>query len=71
MKLDYNQIVDNVVRITDIELWNKIDNSNIMEVILNLVKKFKSSDIFITYVNNMITFILDRAISDFHPFWCV
>ncbi|CAD8058588.1 unnamed protein product [Paramecium sonneborni] len=65
------EIVDNVVRITDIELWNKIDNSNIMEVILNLVKKFKSSDIFITYVNNMITFILDRAISDFHPFWCV
>lgn len=42
-----------------------------MEIILNLVKKFKNSDIFISYVNNMIIFILDRAISDFHPFWCL
>ncbi|CAD8048995.1 unnamed protein product [Paramecium primaurelia] len=65
------EIVDNLVRISDLELWNKIDKSNIMEIILNLVKKFKNSDIFISYVNNMIIFILDRAISDFHPFWCV
>ncbi|CAD8141015.1 unnamed protein product [Paramecium octaurelia] len=65
------EIVDNLVRISDIELWNKIDKSNVMEIILNLVKKFKNSDIFISYVNNMIIFILDRAISDFHPFWCV
>ncbi|CAD8057581.1 unnamed protein product [Paramecium sonneborni] len=65
------EIIDNIVRISDIELWQRIDQSNVMEVIINLVKKFNQSDIFIQYVYNMIAFILDRALSDFHPFWCL
>ncbi|CAK56286.1 unnamed protein product (macronuclear) [Paramecium tetraurelia] len=65
------EIIDNIVRISDIELWQRVEQSNVMETIINLVKKYNHSDIFIQYVYNMIAFILDRALNDFHPFWCL
>ncbi|CAK73490.1 unnamed protein product (macronuclear) [Paramecium tetraurelia] len=63
------EIVDNLVRITDIQLWERVDKANIMELIFSLMHKFNKSDIFISYVNNMIQFIFDRALNDYHPYW--
>ncbi|CAD8128250.1 unnamed protein product [Paramecium sonneborni] len=63
------EIIDNLVRITDIQLWERIDKANIMELILSLMHKFNRSDIFISYVVNMIQFIFERALNDFHPYW--
>lgn len=40
-----------------------------MDPMLGLVRKFNKADIFISYVNNMISFIFDRALNDFHPYW--
>ncbi|CAD8166078.1 unnamed protein product [Paramecium pentaurelia] len=63
------EIIDNLIRITDIQLWEKIDKANIMELILSLMHKFYKSDIFISSVKKMITFIYDRALNDYHPYW--
>ncbi|CAD8150270.1 unnamed protein product [Paramecium pentaurelia] len=65
------EIIDNIVRISDIELWQRVDQSNVMETIINLIKKYNHSDILIQYFYNMIAFILERALNDFHPFWCL
>lgn len=40
-----------------------------MDPIFGLVHKFHKADIFVSYVNNMVTFIFDRALNDFHPYW--
>ena len=40
-----------------------------MELIFSLAHKFNQSDIFISYVINMISFIFERALNDFHPYW--
>ena len=40
-----------------------------MELIIGLVHKFNKSDIFISYVVNMISFIFERALNDYHPYW--
>ncbi|CAK66000.1 unnamed protein product (macronuclear) [Paramecium tetraurelia] len=63
------EVIDNLVRITDIQLWEKVDKANIMELIFNLVHKFNKQDIFISYVGNMISFVFERALNDFHPYW--
>ncbi|CAD8142846.1 unnamed protein product [Paramecium pentaurelia] len=63
------EVIDNLVRITDIQLWEKVDKANIMELIFNLVHKFNKQDIFISYVDNMISFIFERALNDYHPYW--
>ncbi|CAD8063599.1 unnamed protein product [Paramecium sonneborni] len=63
------EVIDNLVRITDIQLWERIDKANIMELIFSLAHKFNKSDIFVSYVINMISFIFERALNDFHPYW--
>ncbi|CAD8066830.1 unnamed protein product [Paramecium sonneborni] len=63
------EIVENLVRITDLQLWDRIADSNIMESIFELVNHFKVADIFRTYVENMIIYIFDKALNDSHPFW--
>ncbi|CAD8152848.1 unnamed protein product [Paramecium pentaurelia] len=63
------EIIDNLVRITDLQLWDQIAESNIMGLIFQLMNEFRNADIFSIYVENMVIFIFDKALNDYHPFW--
>lgn len=57
------------MRTTNLRLWDELEKAKTLVLILESVEKFNKSDIFISYVDKLVQFIFDRALSEFHPFW--
>ncbi|CAD8119083.1 unnamed protein product [Paramecium sonneborni] len=63
------EVVDNLVRITDISLWECMHQAQIMVSIIQLCSIYKKSDILSSQVERILFYIFERALNDNHPFW--
>ncbi|CAD8199513.1 unnamed protein product [Paramecium octaurelia] len=63
------EIVDNLVRITDISLWESMHQAQIFISIIRLCNVYPKSDILSSQVERIVFYIFERALNDYHPFW--
>ncbi|CAD8193754.1 unnamed protein product [Paramecium pentaurelia] len=63
------EIVDNLVRITDVSLWECMHQTEIMISIIRLCNTYPKSDILSSQIERIIFYIFERALNDYHPFW--
>ncbi|CAK59347.1 unnamed protein product (macronuclear) [Paramecium tetraurelia] len=63
------EIVDNLVRITDVSLWECMHQSEIMVSMIRLCNVYSKSDILSSQVERIVFYIFERALNDNHPFW--
>ncbi|CAD8043881.1 unnamed protein product [Paramecium primaurelia] len=70
LRLKLLEIFDNLTRISNIKLWKQMNQLKLFNQIVQIYFKYKNSDIFHSIFEKLLLYILNRAISDFHPFWC-
>ncbi|CAK61029.1 unnamed protein product (macronuclear) [Paramecium tetraurelia] len=63
------EIVDNLVRITDVSLWESMHQAQIFISIIRLCNVYPKSDILSSQVERIVFYIFERALNDYHPFW--
>ncbi|CAK55595.1 unnamed protein product (macronuclear) [Paramecium tetraurelia] len=70
LRLKLLEIFDNLTRISNITLWKQMNQLKLFNQIVQIYFKYKNSDIFHSIFEKLLLYILNRAISDFHPYWC-
>ncbi|CAD8148355.1 unnamed protein product [Paramecium pentaurelia] len=70
LRLKLLEIFDNLTRISNIKLWKQMNQLKLFNQIVQIYFKYKNSDIFHSIFEKLLLYILNRAISDFHPYWC-
>ncbi|CAD8049068.1 unnamed protein product [Paramecium sonneborni] len=70
LRLKLLEIFDNLARISNIKLWKQMNQLKLFNQIVQIYFKYSNSDIFHSIFEKLLLYILNRAISDFHPYWC-
>lgn len=65
------EIFDNLTRISNLKLWKHMNSLKLLNQIVQIYFKYPNADIFHSIFEKLLLYILNRAISDFHPYWCL
>lgn len=69
LRMKLLEIFDNLVRISNLSLWKQLSELNILQLVLNAYLQFPTANVFHSLFEKLLVYILNRAISDFHPYW--